>query len=195
MTGPMKGTGLFRRGGAPRRLAAGLAALALVGTTGCGPDQVDPGIDPGTPGPLTAQEAELLVEGPFSELLDSLSQVAGDDAHTEMTSGGIERDGGACVWSSPTHAWTADMSIQTWDELADKVRPSVKAWGMDDEFLDRPERSAGAGLVAENPHNGAQLEVRGWNPPPDGDEPPAEPGTQDGFSVQVTVPLDDAECA
>lgn len=191
----MTGTGLFRRGGESRPLAARLAALALVGITGCGPDQVDPGIDPETPGPLTAQEAELLVDGPFAGLLDSLSSVAGDDARTEMSTGGVARDGDACVWSSPMHAWTADMSIDTWDELAQKVRPSVEAWGMDDQHLDRTERSAGAGLVAENPHNGALLEVQDWNPPPTGDEPPSDPGTQTGFSLQVTVPLDDAECA
>lgn len=64
---------------------------------------------------------------------------------------------------------------------------------MDDELLDRVQ-PAGLGLVAENPHNGPQLEVKGWNPPPEGDESPPRSGTETGFTVQVRAPLDDAEC-
>lgn len=175
-----------------RLLGAGLAVLALL--TGCGNNRYEPGIDPQTAGPLTSSEAELLVDAPFAELTDSLSEVAGEPASLEQAPGGAAQVGGECVWSSAQHAWAADMSVETWDELAASVRPAVEAWGMDDELLDRHERSAGAGLVAENPVNGATLSVQGWNPPPAEGELPPDPGSQAGFSVVVTVPLEDAEC-
>lgn len=175
-------------------LGAGLLVLALTGLTGCGPDQVDPGIDPHSPGPLGREEAELLVEGPFTGLLESLSEVADGEALEQVEGGTVARVGGECLWTTPVHAGLADMSVSTWGELAETVRPSVKAWGMEEDLLDRVERSAGAGLVAENPANGARLDVQGWNPPPTGDEPPADPGSHSGFSVQVSVPLHEAEC-
>ena len=175
-----------------RPLGAGLAILVLL--AGCGTTRYEPGIDPRTSGPLTAEDAALLVEDPFSELVESLSRVAGGDAELHFRSGGVTQEGDACVWSSSEHAWTAAMDTDTWDELAETVHPAVEAWEMDDDLLDRAERSAGAGLVAENPANGARLEVQGWNPPPEGDDPPAEPGQQDGFSAVVTVPVDPTEC-
>lgn len=173
-------------------LGGGIVVLALL--AGCGTTQYEPDLDPQTAGPLTAEQAALLVDDPFSELVGTLSRVAGDDAELHFRSGGVSQDGGTCLWSSSEHAWTAAMGTDTWGELADEVHPAVEAWGMDDELLDRAERSAGAGLVAENPANGAKLEVQGWNPPTEGDDAPAEPGQQGGFSLVVTVPLDPAEC-
>lgn len=116
-----------QRSSDPAILDTARAALALVGISGCGTGRYEPGIDPHTQGPLTVEEAELLVEDPFSELLDSLSQVAGGEPGTQLSSSGAAQEQGTCLWTSPMHAWTADMTIATWDELAERVRPAVKA--------------------------------------------------------------------
>lgn len=168
------------------RLVGGLVATVcgvVTGCTGSGAPATSPQLDAATPGPLTAQQAALLVDVPLERLAAALPGFQRAAGPTRV------REGQACVYVSADYRTVGRPTPQQWDDVARAIEPQVRAWGMERApGWAGPERYTGGGLAARNPHNDAALLVRGVA------EPHAAPGAYDGLGVQVRVPLRPTEC-
>lgn len=176
-----------------RRWHARLVVAAAAGfLASCGPGATDPGIPADTDGPLTREQAEALIEEPLSDLAEQLSaEVPAAEELTRSAPAAVSVEEGQCTFTSTTYRSQGRVDGDAWGDLADQVRPQMRAWLMDTGQLDAPERSSGAGLRGENPHNGARLQLHAWN----GDEPDAVDGPALGLELSVRVPLTEADCA
>lgn len=181
----------MRRRTIHRALAVSAAVLACAVQTSCAPSATEPGIAADTPGPLTRAQAEALVEEPLADLAGSVSDRVGQYASfTEDGAPSVRRTDDGCEYVSTDYHSTLPVDGDGWGALARAVRPQMEAWRMDTGRLDREERSAGAGLVGRNPHNGAELSVQTWNEPLDVELD----GPTAGLEMSVRVPLADSEC-
>ena len=176
-----------------RRAHGWTAVAALVGaTTACGTGATAPGIEADTAGPLTRQQAELLVEEPLADLAAGISEDVSEHADFAADGeAGVRDDGGRCVYVSTVYHSTRSVDTAAWGDLARAVEPQMRAWEMDTSALEDEHRSSGAGLTGSNPHNGAELTVRTWND----HLPDPVDGPTKGLEMLVEVPLEETECA
>lgn len=181
----------MRRVRVHRSLALSAAVLACAVQASCAPSATEPGIAADTPGPLTRAQAQAFVEQPLADLAISVSEQAEDYANfSEDGAPLVRRTDEGCEYVSTVYHSTLPVDSEGWGALARAVRPQMEAWGMDTELLDRVERSAGAGLVGQNPHHGAELSVQTWN-----EHLEVElDGPTAGLEMSVRVPLAESEC-
>ena len=169
------------------------AAVLVCGMlTSCAPSATEPGIAADTAGPLTRQQAELLVEAPLADLAASLSDDVSE--HADFSADGeaeVRDEDGRCVYVSTVYHSTRSVDAAGWGDLARAVEPQMDAWEMDTSALDDEHRPSGAGLRGGNPHNGAELSLQTWN-----DHLPEDlDGPTEGLEMSVEVPLAETECA
>ncbi|QNN82144.1 hypothetical protein H3H54_13415 [Brachybacterium sp. Z12] len=176
-----------------RRARCWTALVAMIGAmTACAPGATDPGLPADTAGPLTRQQAELLIEEPLADLAATVSERADEYAEfSAADAAGTQEMDGQCLYVSTVYRSTRKVDSEGWGDLARAVEPQMEAWEMDTGALDDKHRSSGAGLRGQNPHNQAQLTVRTWNE----HRVQEVDGPTFGLEMMVQVPLADSECA